>query len=90
MDKALARIRQLREGQGMTGQEIAQVLLKEGVSIKDARDAFGKEKYVVSIEPFTRDISELHVSDRPMQAGLDTVIVAIEPRCLPSVVWCNH
>jgi hypothetical protein len=90
MDKALARIRQLRGERGMTGQEIAQVLLEEGFSIEDARGAFFQEGYVASTEPFTRDISMLHVSDRPMKAGLDTILMAIEPCCLPSVVWCNH
>jgi len=86
MDKAASRLQQLRE-EGKTGSEIAKVLLKEGFAIEEAFSAFYEEGYVVSIQPFTSNISELHVSDGSMEAGLITMFMAAEPRTLPSVVW---
>jgi hypothetical protein len=82
----VSRVQQLRE-EGNTGSEIAKVLLKEGFTIEEAFSAFYEEGYVVSILPFTSDISELHVSDDSMEAGLVTMLMASEPRTLPSVIW---
>lgn len=82
----LSRVRELRL-ENKTGVEIARVLHAEGHPIQEARDAFFDLGYVVSIQPFTTDIQELHVSDRPMEAGLAALILMQEPRALPSVVW---
>lgn len=71
----------------LTGQEIAKVLLAQGYSIEESASAFKDLGYVAAIEPFTRDIKELHVSNRPIQAGLAAIIASSEPRTLPSVVW---
>ncbi len=86
MDKAVSRVQQLRN-EGKTGSEIAKVLLVERFTIKEANEAFFQEGYVSSIQPFTSDIPELHVSDEPMGASFATSIMSLDPQALPSVVW---
>lgn len=86
---AKAKIQELRK-QGKRGVEIARVLLEQGCAIGMALAGFRDEGYVASIEPFCKDVDELHVSDSPMEAGWATVLMAAESRCLPSVVWSKE
>ncbi len=72
---------------GLTGQQIADRFFEEGVDIRDARDAFYKERYVVDIESLCADVQMLHVSNQPMEPGVGVIIASSEPRALPGVVW---
>lgn len=69
------------------GKDIADFLRLEGFPIGEVQSAFINLGYVASIEQFTRDIPGLHVSERPMKAGLAVLSVAFEPRALPLVIW---
>lgn len=88
MVPAYARIEALYQ-EGRTGVQIAEVLHAEGYSIRDALNELQRRGYVVAVEPHAADVEELHVSNQPMGAGFLTVIMAAEPRALPSVVWSN-
>ncbi len=73
--------------EGKLGKDIAEFLRLEGYKIGEVQSAMTALDYVTSIEPFTRDVYGLHVSDRPMQAGVAALIAVSEPRALPWVIW---
>jgi hypothetical protein len=83
----IVEIIRLLRAEGKKGREIALALFHEGYEIDKVEDAFYLEEYVVSQQPFTSDIRELHVSDNPQQAGIGTALMLMEPRTLPSVIW---
>lgn len=72
---------------GAVGKDIAEALLAEGVTIEAAATALYDHGFVVRIMPYTTDVSQLHVSDMPMSAGLSAIIASSESRALPSVIW---
>lgn len=81
----VGRIQSLRDNEGKTGIEIAQILYTERCELKDVLNAFLEEGYVASAE--VSGVTYLHVSDLPIRAPKVAKMVSSEPRSLPQFIW---